>query len=82
MSRPTIAELTHRIEEIERDLADLREKLGIPKDDRPWWQKVRGLYAGDPHFEEAMRLGREYRESLRPKLKRKTTTKKKRTKKT
>jgi hypothetical protein len=29
--------------------------------------EIYGAFARDPHFEEAMRLGREYRESLRPK---------------
>ncbi len=36
-------------------------------DNRPWWDKIAGTFANDPAFEEAMRLGREYRESLRPK---------------
>lgn len=76
MSRPTIAELTRRIEAIERDLAELRETLGVPKDDRPWWRQMAGKYANDPHFEEAMRLGREYRESLRPTPRRKASKKK------
>jgi len=71
-----MAELARRIEVIERDLAELREKLGVPKDDRPWWRKMAGMYAGDPHFEEAMRLGREYRESLKPKPRRKPSKKK------
>ena len=30
-------------------------------------EKIEGIFANDPAFEEAMRLGREYRESLRPK---------------
>ncbi|MCW3050841.1 MAG: hypothetical protein JWN14_11 [Chthonomonadales bacterium] len=32
----------------------------------PWWKRVIGVYKDDPEFLEAMRLGREYRESLRP----------------
>jgi hypothetical protein len=34
-----------------------------------------GAFDNDPDFEEAMRLGREYRESLRPKAGRKPTRK-------
>ena len=36
-------------------------------DGRPWWEAIAGKYANDPGFEEAMRLGREWRESFRPK---------------
>lgn len=40
---------------------------GLPEHDaKPWWGHVVGAFADDPDFEEAMRLGREYRESLRP----------------
>lgn len=37
-----------------------------PQDTRPWWERIRGTFKDDPAYEEAMRLGREYRESLRP----------------
>ncbi len=36
------------------------------QDTRPWWERIRGTFKDDPAYEEAMRLGREYRESLRP----------------
>ncbi len=36
-------------------------------DKAPWWERIRGQFKDDPVYEEAMRLGREYRESLRPK---------------
>jgi hypothetical protein len=36
-----------------------------------WLDDIYGAFANDPDFEEAMRLGREYRESLRPKARRK-----------
>lgn len=28
-----------------------------------WWREIAGTFANNPDFEEAMRLGREYRES-------------------
>ena len=31
-----------------------------------WWKRIVGVYRNDPEFAEAERLGREYRESLRP----------------
>lgn len=33
-----------------------------------WWKRIVGVFQDDPEFEEAMRLGRAYRESLRLKL--------------
>jgi hypothetical protein len=32
-----------------------------------WWVDHAGRFANDPVFDEIVRLGREYRESLRPK---------------
>jgi hypothetical protein len=33
----------------------------------PWWEEILGSFANDPAYDEAMQLGRQYRESLRPK---------------
>lgn len=33
---------------------------------REWLDDLHGAFAGDPIFEQAMKLGREYRRSLRP----------------
>ncbi len=32
----------------------------------PWWKRIVGVYKDGPELLEAMQLGREYRESLRP----------------
>jgi hypothetical protein len=45
------------------------ERLG--GDTRPWWDRIAGSFAGDPTFAEAMRLGREWRESFQPKPRKK-----------
>ena len=58
--------LQQRVEIIEQELAQLKRQIG-GKDERPWWEQIWGTFANDPSFDEAMRLGREYRESLRPK---------------
>jgi hypothetical protein len=53
---------------LEEQVSQLRRKLeGVTPESKPWWNYVVGAFADDPDFEEAMRLGREYRESLRPK---------------
>lgn len=41
----------------------LEEKVEPPF--KPWWERIAGTFADSPAYEEAMRLGREYRESLR-----------------
>lgn len=36
------------------------------KRETPWWERIVGTFRDNPEYDEAMRLGREYRESLRP----------------
>jgi hypothetical protein len=73
-------ETERRLEELERSFSDriarLEEevsRLALLEQDAPrasgaaWWKKVVGVFQGDEEFEEAARLGRAYRESLRPK---------------
>jgi hypothetical protein len=57
--------------EIETRLATLETELKQLKADiradvkKPWWENIVGKFADDPIYDEAMQLGREYRESLR-----------------
>ena len=69
MARPeTPIKLEARVAVLEAKVEQLQRKLkaGDP-DAKPWWEDMVGAFADDPAFEKAMRLGREYRESLRPK---------------
>ena len=61
--------LEDRVAALEEEVAELKKRLGgeQPGDGVPWWEKIAGTFANDEAYEEAMRLGREYRESLRPK---------------
>lgn len=61
--------LEDRMTALEAEVARLKKKLTEekPQDVIPWWEKIFGSFANSPEYEEAMRLGREYRESLRPK---------------
>ena len=57
-----------RIAALEAELARLKAIIEKPTEsEEPWWKKLAGKYANDPTCDEATRLGREYRESLRPK---------------
>ena len=57
--------------EIEERLARLEEKMAKIEQEReasasqepPWWEQIIGIFKDDPHFDEAARLGREWRQS-------------------
>jgi hypothetical protein len=65
MSMPTIEE---RLSLVEKELAHIKHQLTTEKlqaTPHPW-DKVFGSFADSEGFEEAVQLGQEYRESLRP----------------
>jgi hypothetical protein len=60
-----------RLEALEVEVARLKARLDENAPPKvPWWKKIAGVFEGDPYYAEAVRLGREYRESLQPKSKR------------
>jgi hypothetical protein len=68
--------LEQRVRALEQEVAQLRSRLEAqPNSDQPWWQKVWGAFRGDPAFLEAMELGRKWRESGRPKRRKKAKRK-------
>ena len=74
----TVQELEARVVALEKALEEVRARLPAPANgscqpvfvtpqtQRHWWRDDAGAFANDPGFEEMVRLGREYRESLRP----------------
>jgi hypothetical protein len=63
----TLSALEKRVAALEGELAALRRKIETKGTSDPWWERIAGTFAHDPIYEEAMKLGRKYRESLRPK---------------
>ena len=64
------SDLEERMTVLEAKMEQLQKGKEQAKDQDelvPWWEQIRGQFKDDPHYLEAMRLGREYRESLRPK---------------
>ena len=59
--------LEERVTVLEAELARVKAQIGIEK--KPWWEEIAGTFANDPIYVEAMKLGRKYRESTRPKQK-------------
>jgi hypothetical protein len=59
--------LEDRVAALEAEVAKLKAMLQGPAAPADPWQRLWGAFANDPVYDEAMRLGREYRESLRPK---------------
>ena len=59
--------VSRRIAKLEEQISQLERQVNtVPASSEAWWKKIVGVYRDDPEFEEAMRLGREYRESQRP----------------
>ena len=63
-----VAAIEQRVAALEVEVPRLKQQIeAVTKPANPWWQETYGKFADDPLHEEAMKAGREYRESLRPK---------------
>jgi hypothetical protein len=67
MSTKIPEQLEERLAYLESEVAKLKTKAESDSLSVPWWEKIAGTFAENPAYDEAMELGREYRESLRPK---------------
>jgi hypothetical protein len=63
----TITELEKRLLALEGAVRDLQEQVAQGTTaTRPWTREHAGRFANDPLFEEMVRLGKAYRDSLKP----------------
>lgn len=57
-------QIEERLSKLEAEVAQLKHTLlNSANLTKPWWEDIIGVFADDPAFEEAMALGREYRQS-------------------
>jgi hypothetical protein len=62
----TTQQLEARLATLEQEMAQVKQMLtpaGQSPAIQPWWEKIAGSFADDPDFDEAERLGREWRKS-------------------
>ena len=71
----TQAEIEERLIALETEIRLVKMQQVSPNKADPHWVLAHaGRFADDPGFDEVVRLGREYRESLRPKPKKEPST--------
>lgn len=58
--------LEDRLATLEAEVAELKHRLNDQEPKKSGWKAIEGTFLNDPYYEEAMKLGREGRESLRP----------------
>ena len=57
-------QLETRVAILERELAQMKQMVAESlQDKRPWWLKIAGTFENDSTFDEAVRLGQEWRKS-------------------
>jgi hypothetical protein len=54
-----------RLEAVEKEIAQLKRRLGGKAFSRPWYEPLFGSMKDFPEFDEVVRLGRELRNSQR-----------------
>lgn len=59
-------DIESRIVVLEKEISSLKSKVATIENDGPWWKRRVGLFADDQSHAEAMKLGREWRESQSP----------------
>jgi hypothetical protein len=58
--------MEERVKSLEQEVAGMKAILGQTASVKNNWESTVGAFESDPLFKEALRLGREYRESQPP----------------
>ena len=57
-------QLETRVAILERELSQMKQMVAESLQDKePWWLKIAGTFENDSTFDEAVRLGQEWRKS-------------------
>lgn len=59
-------QLEERVAHLEAEVERLKNKVENGASSQPWWEQIVGTFADNSAYDQAMRLGREYRDSLYP----------------
>jgi hypothetical protein len=62
-----MASVEERLARIEKEIEALKTKLPVDESKTDWLSKVNGTFKDDPDFDEIVRIGKEFRDSDRPK---------------
>jgi outer membrane protein assembly factor BamD (BamD/ComL family) len=60
-----MTQLEERVAHLEAEVAMLKNKVENDLAAKPWWEEIAGTFSDNSAYDEAMQLGREYRNSLR-----------------
>jgi hypothetical protein len=68
--------IAERVARLEQEVARLRNQVQLSDEQGLFWlDQIYGAFKDEPAFLDAMKLGRKYRESLRPKPQRRKKSK-------
>ncbi|MFN6128963.1 MAG: hypothetical protein ACK6DC_09410 [Planctomycetota bacterium] len=62
-----MASVEERLTKIEKEIEAIKTKIPADESKTNWLNKVNGTFRNDPDFDEIIRLGKEFRDSDRPK---------------
>ena len=49
---------------VEKELAELKQRLAVPDNHASWVERIAGTFNDVPEFDEIVRLGRDFRQSV------------------
>jgi len=61
------SKLEQRVTALEAEVIKLKDRLEAKDHTQLWWEQIAGTFENDLIYDNAMRLGQHYRQSLRPK---------------